>query len=202
MGGLALLRRVRWTAVRLHCPVSSPVHVRMHPCVVAATCLGSVAPVTTAGPAPLPRTCTVTRAEAGQRKRLLLLDRAAGWEAVDQLPLEIGPRYFVAAAARVAAPADPAEAAAAAAAEGAASLDGEAAAAGEAASADEAASAAQYELELPEGLRRGDRLLLTLPATAAKQHAKQLRKLEKQGAWGRGWQLGLAVGVHCLVCSA
>lgn len=157
-------------------------------------------------PSPLPTTHTVTRAEAGQRKRLLLLDRAAGWEAVDQLPLDVGPRYFVAAAARVAAPADPAEAVAAATAEGAATSEAEAAAAGEASAADEAAAAAataeaeaaagaQYELELPEGLRRGDRLLLTLPATAAKQHAKQLRKLEKQGAWGR--RLAAGFGGWC-----
>lgn len=65
---------------------------------------------------PAPASPAVTRAEAGQRKRLLLLDRAASWEAVEQLPLDVGPRYFVAAAARVAAPAEGTEAAAAAAA--------------------------------------------------------------------------------------
>ncbi|PRW45242.1 ABC transporter (ISS) isoform C [Chlorella sorokiniana] len=133
----------------------------------------------------------VTRAEAGQRKRLLLLDRAAGWEAVDQLPLDAGPRYFVAAAARVAAPAESAEVATAAAEAAAGDAAAEAAvdataatdeaAAGAAAGEVEAGAEPVFELELPEGLRRGDRLLLTLPAAAAKQHAKQLRKLEKQG---------------------
>jgi len=134
------------------------------------------------------RPFAVTRAEAGQRKRLLLLDRAAGWEMADQLPLDIGPRYFVAAAARVADSAG-APASAGAAADAVAAVDGEAAAAevavAEAAAAAEAEGAAvvepAFELQLPEGLRRGDRLLLTLPAAAAKQHAKQLRRLEKQG---------------------
>lgn len=148
-------------------------------------------------PPPLPHAhlLAVTRAEAGQSKRLLLLDRAAGWEMADQLPLDIGPRYFVAAAARVADSAG-APASAGAAADAVAAVDGEAAAAevavAEAAAAAEAEGAAAafepaFELQLPEGLRRGDRLLLTLPAAAAKQHAKQLRKLEKQG----GWRLGL-----------
>ena len=40
---------------------------------------------------------------------------------------------------------------------------------------------AAFELRLPEGLRRGDRLLLTLLPAAAKQHAKQLQKLERAG---------------------
>ena len=146
---------------------------------------------------PLP---AVTRAEAGQRKRLLLLDRSAGWDAVDQLPLDIGPRYFAAAAARPPAPPPAPEAAAAAAGDGAAAVDCEAAA-GEAAAGEAAVDAAaaeavaeaaaeaapEYALELPEGLRPGDRLLLTLPAEAAKQHAKRLKKLEKQGGRGGGW---------------
>ena len=45
------------------------------------------------------------------------------------------------------------------------------------------AAAAEYELLLPEGLRAGDRLLLTLPTAAVKQHQKQLKQLGKQGGW-------------------
>ncbi len=146
--------------------------------------------------------CAVTRAEAGQQKRLLLLDRVAGWEAVEELPLDLGPRYFAAAAKPAAAPAAPVEASevgeevapvfvAAEAAAGEAGLagaasDSESEAALLAAVAEQPA-AAEFELQLPEGLRPGDRLLLTLPAAAAKQHQKHLRKLERQGERTEGW---------------
>ncbi|PSC67536.1 ABC transporter (ISS) [Micractinium conductrix] len=134
----------------------------------------------------------VSRAEAGQQKRLLLLDRSAGWEVAEELNLDVGPRYFAAAAVPAARPsAEAAEAAAAGAAEAgeeaaADAAGGEAGAAAgagpeAAAAAAEAAAAPEFDLQLPEGLRPGDRLLLTLPVAAAKQHAKQLRKLEKQG---------------------
>ena len=141
----------------------------------------------------------VSRAEAGQQKRLLLLDRSAGWEVAEELNLDVGPRYFAAAAVPAARPsAEAAEAAAAGAAEAgeeaaADAAGGEAGAAAgagpeAAAAAAEAAAAPEFDLQLPEGLRPGDRLLLTLPVAAAKQHAKQLRKLEKQGGWVGGGQ--------------
>lgn len=156
----------------------------------------------------------MTRAEAGQQKRLLLLDRTAGWEAAEELPLDLGPRFFAAAAKPAAAPAPPPiapEAAeqpvpasvAAVAAAGEAELAG-AAAECEAKTAAAAAAAPQpagaiFELQLPEGLRAGDRLLLTLPAAAAKQHQKRLRKLERQGETAEGGTAGFhpVSGLRC-----
>lgn len=44
-----------------------------------------------------------------------------------------------------------------------------------------APAAAEYRLQLPDGLRPGDRLLLTMPAAAARQHRKRLKALEQQG---------------------
>jgi hypothetical protein len=144
-----------------------------------------------------PPPLAVTRAEAGQQKRLLLLDRAVGWEVAEQLPLDLGPRYFAAAAvpagpaatvqadggadASAAAEAGPSGGAEAAAAPGPETAAGEAAAGELAAAAAAAAEGAEFQLAIPTGLRAGDRLLLTMPAAAAKQHAKQLRRLEKQG---------------------
>lgn len=104
----------------------------------------------------------------------------------DELPLDIGPRYFaVAAQPSPSAPQAPdggklQEASAAAAAEQPAAAAAEE---GAAAAAPDPAAPEGFELQLPAGLRPGDRLLLTLPAAAAKQHQKQLKKLEKQGGW-------------------
>ena len=150
-----------------------------------------------------PLAAAVTRSEAGQQKRLLLLDRSQGWAVAEELPLDIGPRYFTAAA--VVAPVAPTmmespPACALAAADGAVGgvdaaasgvdagleaeglLRGMAAEAAEGMEAADAADAPAFDLQLPEGLRHGDRLMLTLPTAAAKQHQKLLRKLEKQGA--------------------
>lgn len=123
---------------------------------------------------PLSQRCTaVTRAEKGQQKRLLLLDRQGGWGVVDELLLDIGPRYFsVETTPTPPAPQGPA----ATAEEGAA-----AAAAVTAAAAPNPAAPEAHELQLPAGLRPGDRLLLKLPAAAIKQHQKKLKELEKQG---------------------
>lgn len=106
----------------------------------------------------------VTRAESGQQKRLLLLDRSGGWEVAEELPLDLGPRYFAAAALQAAPLVEPA-----------ADVD-----AAEVAAAEQLAP--EFELQLPGGLRAGDRLLVTLPTAAAKQHQKALKKLELQGA--------------------
>eukprot|EP00887_Chlorella_sp_A99_P004143 scaffold23.g4143.t1 len=107
----------------------------------------------------------VSRAEAGQQKQLLVVDRGQGWEVAEEIALDVGPRFFSAAAAPQQ-PTVPAEAAAA-----------------EAESADETEAQAQesYALELPVGLRAGDRLQLTLPLAAQKQHGRLLRSLQKQG---------------------
>ena len=34
-------------------------------------------------------------AEAGQEKALLVLDRHSGWEVVEELPLDLGPRHHI-----------------------------------------------------------------------------------------------------------
>jgi len=151
----------------------------------------------------------VTRAEAGQQKRLLLLDRAAGWEATEQLPLDLGPRYFSVSAVSQAAEAALAEGSAA---DGAVALDGAEVSAAEGLNSSEEeaeaavaaaaeAAAAEFALLLPEGLRPGDRLLLTLPAAAAKQHQKRLKKLEKAGTWGnQKRRVGQTVACRTAVC--
>jgi hypothetical protein len=120
----------------------------------------------------------VSRAEAGQQKRLLLLDRSAGWGVAEEVLLNVGPRHFAAAAVPAAVPAHSAavEEAAGAAEEGAAAAAAAGLEEGAVESAEAAAAAAGFELQLPEGLRPGDRLLLTLPAAAVKQHQKQLGK--------------------------
>ena len=125
----------------------------------------------------------VSRAEGGQQKVLLVLDRAAGWEVAEELPLDFGPRFFSAAAlaaqpAPGAAPAAEGDAAAAAAAAGEAEA---VAAGGDAAAAAGPGGDRRFALELPPGLRPGDRLQLTLPPEAQRQHAKVLRSLQRQG---------------------
>jgi ABC-type dipeptide/oligopeptide/nickel transport system ATPase component len=37
----------------------------------------------------------VSRSEAGQVKKLLVLDRSQGWGVVEEIPLDIGPRHFI-----------------------------------------------------------------------------------------------------------
>jgi hypothetical protein len=159
----------------------------------------------------------VSRAEAGQQKRLLLLDRGAGWGVAEEVLLDVGPRHFAAAAVPAAVSAPAAEEAAAAVSTAGAAEEGAAAAASEAEAAAaagleqgavetadaaaEAAAVAGFELQLPEGLRPGDRLLLTLPAAAVKQHQKQLKKLGKQGECLRIACLP-CLYCHCRCCLA
>ena len=131
----------------------------------------------------------------------------------EELSLDVGPRHFAAAAVPAAVPVPAAAAAAEAAAAGGAGEAAEGAAAAAASEAEAvaaagleeggaveaaeaaaaAAAAAEFELLLPDGLRAGDRLLLTLPAAAVKQHQKQLKKLGKEGGC-------LRLRIACLPC--
>jgi hypothetical protein len=142
----------------------------------------------------------VSRAEAGQAKALLVLD--ARWRAVEEVPLDLGPRHFALAATAPAAPAGgggeggggPAAAAeggnAAAAAEAVGEREepgeGEPAAgkAATTAAAAEAEAAAVLGLALPAGLRRGDRLRLTLAPAAGGAAAAERRLLRALGRRG------------------
>ena len=104
-------------------------------------------------PSYLSKCIAVSRGEAGQQKALLVLDAAAGWKVQEEIPLDVGPRHYDVKYPLVV---DPGE-------------------------SEQSTAAAATTLSLPEGLRRGDRVRLTLAPEHIKSQTKSLKSLTAQG---------------------